>query len=363
MRRLLVTGGAGFIGSNFVRYWLENHPEDRVVVFDAFTYAGNQNNLVDLDTDHLRICIGDICEDSQVLPILRNEYIDTVVHFAAESHVDRSIHGPDAFVRTNVLGTQTLLHATLRVSRERPGRIHFHHVSTDEVYGALGPEDSPFTEQTPYAPNSPYSASKAGSDHLVRAYHRTYDLPVTISNCSNNYGPYQYPEKLLPVLITKALDGEPLPIYGDGNHIRDWLHVEDHCRAIDRILSDGRNGEVYLVGGREERTNLQITRLLCEELDRIFGENPDWAERYPNMPAAGGKSSHELLCFVADRAGHDRRYGIDPGKIESELGFKADIGLREGLRSTILWYLHNEAWWRELQAKHAPRPAAQAKAG
>lgn len=342
MARLLVTGGAGFIGANFVHHWLASHPADRVVVLDALTYAGNLANLqnVSKQADY-RFVHGDIGDTPLAERLLREERLDTIVHFAAESHVDRSIEGPDAFISTNIVGTHSLLKAARRVwLDQKPIAAHrFHHMSTDEVYGSLGPADAPFTESTPYAPNSPYSASKAASDHLVRAYHHTYGLATTISNCSNNYGPYQFPEKLIPLMITQLLAGKALPVYGDGRNIRDWLHVEDHCRGIEAILRHGRAGETYNIGGRCECENIALVRLLCTLVDEQLGASAGLRERYPQAAAARRTRSEELISFVKDRPGHDRRYAIDASKIERECGFKAVTGLEEGLRATVAWYL------------------------
>lgn len=349
MARLLVTGGAGFIGANFVLHWLREHPGDRVVVLDALTYAGNLANLESVrDRPEFRFVRGNICDQALVESLLREEKLDTIVHFAAESHVDRSILGPDAFVETNVVGTHSLLKAARKVWLEEKAveRHRFHHVSTDEVYGSLGPEDPPFRETTPYAPNSPYSASKAASDHLVRAYHHTYGLSVTISNCSNNYGPYQFPEKLIPLMIVNMLQGRPLPIYGDGRNIRDWLHVHDHCRGIDLILAQGRPGEVYNIGGRCECENVRLVHMLCELVDAAFREQPELRERFRDSPMARGEPAASLIRFVKDRPGHDRRYAIDCGKIERELGFRCSYSLDAGLAQTLSWYLANESWWR-----------------
>jgi dTDP-glucose 4,6-dehydratase len=342
MARLLVTGGAGFIGTNFVHYWLREHPGDLVVVLDALTYAGSLANLEPaMSRTNFHFVRGDIGDTRLVESLLREHGIDQIVHFAAESHVDRSIAGPDAFIETNVVGTHSMLKAARRVWLEEwHGAAHrFHQVSTDEVYGSLGPEDAPFTETTPYAPNSPYSASKAAADHLVRAYHHTYGLATTISNCSNNYGPYQFPEKLIPLMITRVLEGGPLPVYGDGGNVRDWLHVEDHCRALELVLARGRVGEVYNVGGHAERANLGLVRELCTVLDEKFAAEVSLRSRYPNSPAARGERSSGLISFVTDRPGHDRRYAIDCGKIERELGFRARHDFATGLRATIDWYL------------------------
>jgi dTDP-glucose 4,6-dehydratase len=350
VRSLLVTGGAGFIGANFVHYWLPRHPDDRLVVLDALSYAGNLASLAGLESHPgFTFVHGDIGTPGLAERLLLEHGITTVVHFAAESHVDRSIEGPDAFIDANVVGTHALLKAARRVwldeGRAAPS-VRFHHISTDEVYGSLGPQDPPFTEQTPYAPNSPYAASKAASDHLVRAYHHTYGLPVTTSNCSNNYGPFQFPEKLIPLMLVNALEGRPLPVYGDGLNVRDWLYVEDHCRAIERVLDAGRVGETYNVGGRNEWTNKAIVELLCRLVDEAFISDPGLKKRFPRAPAASGRRSIELLTFVKDRPGHDRRYAIDSTKIETELGFLPAGSFESGIRKTLAWYLANEPWWR-----------------
>jgi dTDP-glucose 4,6-dehydratase len=346
MRRLLVTGGAGFIGSNFVHHWFNHHPDDRLVVLDALTYAGNRRNLGPLENaPSFRFIHGNICDQALVTQLLRTEDIDTIVHFAAESHVDRSITGPAAFIETNVMGTHALLEAARQVwLGERPQQQHrFHHVSTDEVYGSLGPQDPPFREDTQYAPNSPYSASKAAADHLVRAYHHTYGLAVTTSNCSNNYGPYHFPEKLIPLTIVNILHGKPLPVYGDGRNIRDWLHVSDHCRALELILEKGRVGEVYNIGGRAEAENLRLVRSLCEIAEAAHAAHPDLAARYPRCPRCEAAS---LIRMVADRPGHDRRYAIDCAKIQRELGFEPSVDLHAGLTETFAWFADNSDWWR-----------------
>ncbi len=350
MSRLLVTGGAGFIGANFVAYWLDRHPEDRLVVLDALTYAGNLASLEQVQSlPSFRFVHGDIGDRQLVEQLLDEERIDTIVNFAAESHVDRSILGPDQFVATNIVGTHVLLEAARAVWLNGPGgrRAHrFHHVSTDEVYGSLGPDEPAFTETTPYAPNSPYSASKAAADHLVRAYHHTYGLAVTTSNCSNNYGPFQFPEKLIPLVIINILHGRSLPIYGDGRNIRDWLYVEDHCRGIELILQKGKDGEVYNIGGNNEWTNIDIVKLICRLLDEAFGAQPALSERFPQSPASAGSSAESLIVFVKDRPGHDRRYAIDAVKSKTELGYAPAESFETGIRKTIDWYLHNEAWWR-----------------
>lgn len=350
MPKLLVTGGAGFIGTNFVRYWRKTHADDAVVVLDALTYAGRRQNLADLQD--VTFVQGNICDQALVETLLRDHGIDTLVHFAAESHVDRSIAGPDAFIETNVVGTHVLLKAAKQAWLDAgSGRPHrFHHVSTDEVYGTLGPSDPAFTEVTPYAPNSPYAASKAASDHLVRAYNRTFGLQTTISNCSNNYGPYQFPEKLIPLFITNALHGKPLPIYGDGQNVRDWLHVDDHCRAIDLILGQGRPGEVYNVGGGHETSNLAVIDTICAAIDAAFEQDAQLARRYPAAPAAQGSPTASLRRFVQDRLGHDRRYAIDCSKIERELSYRAlAADFAVGFAATLAWYLQSREWWRSFQ--------------
>jgi len=350
MRNLLVTGGAGFIGANFVHHWLVTHPGDVVVVLDALTYAGNLASLEPARGNAaFHFVHGDIVSEELVERLLREYDIDTVVHFAAESHVDRSIHEPDAFVQTNLLGTHALLKAARRVWLEegRAGRsVRFHHVSTDEVYGSLGPDDPPCTESAAYAPNSPYAASKAGSDHLVRAYGHTFALPVTTSNCSNNYGPYQFPEKLIPLMIVNLLEGKPLPIYGDGLNVRDWLFVTDHCLGIEHVLERGRLGETYNLGGKSEWRNIEIVRLLCSLLDEMFAENGELRRRFARSPCARGAKAESLITFVRDRPGHDRRYALDTTKARTELGFVPQETLQAGLRQTVCWYLEHESWWR-----------------
>ncbi|MBB3047309.1 dTDP-glucose 4,6-dehydratase [Litorivivens lipolytica] len=352
LRKLLVTGGAGFIGCNFVHYWLKQHPGDEVVVLDALTYAGNRASLASVeDNPRFTFVHGDINDTALVESLLRDRQLDTIVHFAAESHVDRSITGPDAFIETNVLGTHSLLKAARSVWLAGDGMPHrFHHVSTDEVYGSLLPDDPAFTEENQYQPNSPYSASKAASDHLVRAYHHTYGLDVTTSNCSNNYGPYHFPEKLIPLAITNLLRGKQIPIYGDGKNIRDWLYVEDHARGIEAVLEKGVPGEVYNIGGNNEWDNLELIRVLCEKLDAAFEQDPSLQARYPDAPASKGKKSVDSIAFVADRAGHDRRYAIDCGKTTSELGYVPAFQFEEGIQATINWYLENERWWIKLVA-------------
>jgi len=353
-RNLFVTGGAGFIGANFVRHWLAKSREGRVVVFDALTYAGNLDNLAGLERDPRYVFVkGDICDEPNVRALLDQYRIDTLVHFAAESHVDRSILGPDDFIRTNIVGTHALLKAAKAVwIGRKPVPAHrFHHVSTDEVYGALTPTAPRFHENTPYAPNSPYSASKAGSDHLVRAYHETYGLDTTVTNCSNNYGPYQFPEKLISLSIVNILLGKPLPVYGDGLQVRDWLYVEDHCLAIALALERGASGQVYNIGGNSETTNIEIVRALCRLLDEKFARVPELRSAFPQAPAALGKKAEGLITHVKDRPGHDRRYAIDCSKAARELGYLPALDLAAGLRSTVNWYLENTSWWRALLGK------------
>jgi dTDP-glucose 4,6-dehydratase len=351
---VFITGGAGFIGANFVRHWLASSHEGRVVVFDALTYAGNIDNLAGLDTDSRYVFVkGDICDEGTVRALLEQHRIDTVVHFAAESHVDRSILGPDDFIRTNIVGTHSLLKAAkaLWIDRKTVPAHRFHHVSTDEVYGSLGSKDAPFHEATPYAPNSPYSASKASSDHLVRAYHETYGLDTTVTNCSNNYGPYQFPEKLIPLTIVNILLGKPLPVYGDGLQVRDWLHVEDHCAAIALALTVGRSGEVYNIGGNSETTNIEIVRTLCDLTDEYLSKRSDLKKAFPASPAVSGKRASDLIVHVRDRPGHDRRYAINYGKAERELKYAPGRDLTQGLRATLEWYIAHTAWWQALMGR------------
>ena len=325
--RLLVTGGAGFIGSNFIRYILAKHPNYKVVNYDKLTYAGNLDNLLDLQLNpNYKFIKGDIVDEKRVNEVIKKMGITHIVHFAAESHVDRSIHGPRAFTQTNIIGTQVLLEAALRHKIKR-----FHHVSTDEVFGSLALDtEEKFTEQTNYNPRSPYSASKAASDHLVRAYYETYGLPVTITNTSNNFGPYQYPEKFLPRAITNLIDGEKIPIYGDGKYVRDWVYVEDHCRAIDLVLQKRKVGETYLIGGlTEDISNLELAKKLL----RLFGRDDSW------------------IKFVKDRPGHDRRYAIDWSKAKKELDWRPRHNFDTWLAKTVEWYKKNEWWWRPLKQK------------
>ena len=349
MKRLLVTGGAGFIGANFCRYWSATYPADRLVVLDALTYAGNLASIEPLiQSQRLHFVHGDICDRDRVTALMKAERIDTVVNFAAESHVDRSIEDPQSFLRTNVMGTHALLEAARSAWPQPPaGGYRFHHVSTDEVYGSLGPADAAFTESTAYAPNSPYSASKAAADHIVRAYAQTYGTPCTISNCSNNYGPYQFPEKLLPLCIVNILEGRPLPVYGDGLQIRDWLHVHDHCRAIDLVLRASRAGETWNVGGGSAEPNIRIVESVCDLVDAEFRRRPQLNARYPRSAPAQGQPCRSLIQHVRDRPGHDRRYAVDGSKI-ARLGFAPQTPLGAGLAATVGWYLENEDWWRAI---------------
>ncbi len=320
-KTILVTGGVGFIGSNFIRYWLDKYSQDKIINLDLLTYAGNLENLRDVeDNSNYKFVRGDICDESLVNTLM--DYVDLVVHFAAESHVDRSVIGSEEFVRTNVEGTRVLLEAA-----KNNGNIRFHHVSTDEVYGHLGLSDAPFNENTCYGPRSPYSASKAASDHLVRSYYYTHDLPITISNCSNNYGPYQYPEKLIPLFVTNLIEGKKIPIYGNGQNIRDWIHVDDHNAGVDAIIHRGRIGETYCLGGDNELTNMQITMKVLD----VMGVGEDRIE------------------YVDDRLGHDLRYAIDFSKAKKELHWEPIISFEKGIEKTIFWLINNEDWWRKLK--------------
>lgn len=351
-RTVMVTGGAGFIGANFVRYWAERYPDDRLVVLDALTYAGNLANLEDVAANpNYKFVHGNILDTALIDDVMARESVNTIVHFAAESHVDRSIHEPGAFIQTNVMGTNNLLMAARKRwldSEQAPGEHLFHHVSTDEVYGTLGADDAPFTETTLYAPNSPYAASKAASDHLVRAYHHTFGLRVTTSNCSNNYGPFQFPEKLIPLMIVNALSGKPLPVYGDGSNIRDWLYVEDHCRGIDLVMNKGEVGGTYNIGGNNEWRNIDIVHELCASIDAAFESRPELAQQFPDAPAAKGQKTTSLITFVKDRLGHDWRYAIDASLAESELGYRPQESFETGFRLTLDWMLSNESWWQSV---------------
>ena len=333
MRTLLVTGGAGFIGSNFVRHLVQS-TDLTVLNLDLLTYAGNRESLDDLDPIRHRFIQGDICDGSLLRRLFAEHQPVGLVHFAAESHVDRSIEEPGAFIRTNVVGTQTLLDAALEYWQGGADHFRFVHVSTDEVYGSLKIDQPAFTEQHRYAPNSPYAASKAAADHLARAWHKTYGLPVMITNCSNNYGPYQFPEKLIPLMLINALEGQRLPVYGDGRQRRDWLFVTDHCRAVARVLEAGQPGRVYNIGGNAEMCNLDVVHLLCDLLDqRVSTDRP----------------RRELIEYVADRPGHDRRYAINASRIRDELGWEPTVDFRQGLIETVDWYLAHSDWWQRIR--------------
>ncbi len=346
LRRVLVTGGAGFIGSNFVRYLLLNEPEVEIVNLDVLTYAGSLENLRDLpDPQRHHFVQGNICDRSLVESLMQSHQIDTIVHFAAETHVDRSIIDPGPFIQTNILGTFTLLDVAHKfwltdASSRILASVRFHHVSTDEVFGSLKPEEPAWTEQTPYAPNSPYAATKAASDHLVRSYGHTYGLPVTITNCSNNYGPHQFPEKLIPLMISKGLQGQSLPVYGDGQQIRDWLYVEDHCDGIWTVVCKGRPGETYNLGGGNQPVNLVVVNTLCDILDELKPTSP-------HVPHSS------LIQFVKDRPGHDRRYAMDIRKIQQELGWQPRQSLTTGLLKTVQWYIDHPEWVEVIQQQHA----------
>lgn len=318
---ILVTGGAGFIGSNFILYWLKNNPSDKIINLDALTYAGNLENLAEVKDDpNYRFIKGDICDKDVANEAVKG--VDLIVHFAAESHVDRSIIDSGDFLKTNVIGTGNLLDAA-----KNNGNIRFHHISTDEVFGALGMDDSKFNEETKYDPRSPYSASKAASDHLVRAYFHTHGLPITISNCSNNYGPYQFPEKIIPLFITNLIEGKKVPVYGEGKNIRDWIHVDDHNRGVEAIIKKGKIGGTYCLGGNSEMANIDLTKLIISSMGM----------------------SEDMIEYVADRKGHDLRYAIDFSKAKNELGWQPEIEFADGLRSTIEWYKNNETWWRNVK--------------
>lgn len=343
MKNMLVTGGAGFIGSNFVHFLLASEPDIHIVNLDKLTYAGRLENLQDLPDESRHTFIqGDICNEALVARLFQEYQVDTVVHFAAETHVDRSITAPGQFIQTNVVGTYTLLEAARRYWLEGDGppaaEVRFHHVSTDEVYGTLSPQDPAWTEDTPYDPSSPYSASKAASDHLVRAYERTFGLPYTITNCSNNYGPYQFPEKLIPLMLFNMLSGAPLPVYGDGGQIRDWLYVQDHCEAIWTVLRNSPSGETYNIGGNNQPTNLTVVNTLCDIADELLPGSP-------HAPHAN------LIKFVKDRPGHDRRYAMDISKIQSRLGWQPRRSLESGLLETARWYLEHPRWVAAIQGR------------
>ncbi|MDR1223020.1 MAG: dTDP-glucose 4,6-dehydratase [Tannerella sp.] len=359
MKKYLVTGGAGFIGANFVKYMLESHPGIQIVVLDALTYAGNLATIEkDIDSRRCLFVKGDICDRTLADELFAGCDFDCVVNFAAESHVDRSIENPQLFLVTNILGTQNLLDAARRAwitGSDKSGYpiwkegVRFHQVSTDEVYGSLG-ETGYFTEKTPLDPRSPYSASKTGADLVVKAYGETYKMPVTITRCSNNYGPYHFPEKLIPLIIKNVLEGKSLPIYGDGSNVRDWLYVEDHCKAIDLVINNGRAGEVYNVGGHNERRNIEIVKMVISTVRRLMTEQPAYRKHLKKqIPGADGQPSVEwmnddLITFVKDRPGHDQRYAIDPAKITGELGWKPETGFETGIVKTVRWYLDNQSW-------------------
>jgi len=343
MKHYLITGGAGFIGSNFIHYLAKYRPEIHITNLDALTYAGNLENLVDLQRNpHYHFFHSNICDIHSLVELFRNYQFDAVIHFAAESHVDRSIENPMAFIQTNVVGTANLLGANLgfwqNLGTVNKNAFRFLHISTDEVFGSLGGDDEPFSESTPYSPNSPYAASKAASDHLVRSYFHTFDFPAIITNCSNNYGPYQFPEKLIPLIILNAVLGKPLPVYGDGGQIRDWLYVADHCAALLSVLEEGKPGQTYNIGGNNQPTNLQVVQKICALLDEL-------------LPNSKYKPHANLISFVKDRPGHDRRYAMNIEKINSQTGWRPSVTFEEGLRSTVQWYLANQQWVRSVLEK------------
>jgi dTDP-glucose 4,6-dehydratase len=351
MQTVLITGGAGFIGQNLVHAWRKARPADSLTVIDAMTYAANIRSLEPLIADRsITFVRGDICEASLVHRLFEEHRFTRVAHLAAESHVDRSIDDPEAFLQTNVLGTFTLMKTALDFWRATAAieSARFLHVSTDEVYGSLEPDDPAFAESSPYRPNSPYAASKAASDHLVRSFVETYRMPALVTNCSNNYGPYQHPEKLIPLMIIHALEGKSLPVYGDGSNVRDWLHVSDHCDALMNVIEHGRLGETYNVGGGNERTNRDVVGLICQVLDSQFASHPKLASRFPSCPAAAGRSCRSLITYVTDRPGHDRRYAIDATKLRTEIGSQCSVGFDRGIEQTVRWYIDHQEWWRDV---------------
>jgi dTDP-glucose 4,6-dehydratase len=351
MQSVLITGGAGFIGQNLVHAWRAARPADRLIVVDALTYAANIRSLEPLIGDRSVVFVkGDIRDAALMRRLFEQHGLTRVAHLAAESHVDRSIADPETFLQTNVLGTFTLLQAALDAWGSAGALDHarFLHVSTDEVYGSLASGEPAFSESSPYRPNSPYAASKAASDHLVRAFVATYRMPALITNCSNNYGPHQHPEKLIPLMIIHALEGKALPVYGDGSNVRDWLHVSDHCAALMAVIERGRIGETYNIGGGNERNNRDVVGHICDLLDRAFAEDAALARRFPSCPAAAGHSCRSLIGYVTDRPGHDQRYAIDAAKLANELGNIRGVDFEGGLQRTIHWYLEHEGWWREV---------------
>ena len=349
-QRLLVTGAAGFIGSNFIHYWLKTYCESNIIALDSLTYAGNLRNLPD-DNQSLEFIHADICNTDTIEKILSDQCIDTIVHFAAETHVDRSIRNPDKFINTNIVGTHSLLKAAKHVwldNSKLPTAHRFQHISTDEVYGSLDFNEPAFKENTPYAPSSPYAASKAAADHLVSSYQNTYQLNTVISVCSNNYGPYQYPEKLIPLTLVNILHGKPIPIYGHGLNVRDWLYVDDHCRGIDLCIKRGREGETYNIGGGEEHSNINIVIMLCKVIDELFSRKPEMKLQYRECPAAKNIACKSLITYVTNRPGHDNRYAINETKIQQELGHNPKQDFTSGIQKTIQWYLNNSNWWQAI---------------